>query len=489
VIVVENIEPIVDKIKDLFVTVRYKYIKQNEDNGDYATFNSIKNSNHYPLVDNSIRSHLQHKSTYGIFCNMSSAKFITFDVDIRDLLKAKKTVLAIHKVLNDFGIPDDVIYTSISGNKGYHVEIYFTKEIKYWLIKKIYNATFKEVKNLLDGKLIKREIELRPSNSKGVKMPLGINYKNKDAEGNICWYIDVYNNFQAYKTLDFILSITKIGADIITDLIKDIVIESNSYQKNKNREVDQNDTEPSNIDLTNETPKTLKKLFEMGLTKKGTRNASTYKLAIYLNTLKLTEDDCRVELRKWMDRQDPKLYDTDLKTCYQEIDRCTDSVFGRNIVWANGLSEIEVSKSEILSIYQYDKKLHSTISALLFHSKRYSNIDNQFFMTYEQLSKATGRTLKTVITHIKILEKEGILKVIRAPIKFEEGEFRSHPNTYELNINVLPSENNSSMQIPVENVSEYQKSYAKLKLSLFSIEEIGNILQLVDQAKTLSTIK
>ncbi|SES88957.1 hypothetical protein SAMN05421676_10231 [Salinibacillus kushneri] len=482
-----EMKSIVGKMIDLFITLRYKYIKQNNDElGSYTTFNSRENKRHIPFVNDFIHSHLQHKNTYGIFCNKFTAKFITFDVDIKNSLKAKKTVLALHSVLYEFGIPDNVIYTSISGSKGYHVDIYFTEEIDYRLIKKLYNATCKEVKYLLDGNLEKNEIELRPSFKNGVKLPLGINFKNKDPNSNICWYVDPYNNFQAYKSLDFILSIIKIDAHIIDDLINDIVIQSGvnpseSSRKNKTRDIDNSGL--SSIDLTQETPKTLKSLFEKGLTKKGTRNASLYKLTIYLRTLRLSKDDCKRELVKWMNRQDPKLYDTKLETCYAEIERCIESVYSRNIVWSNGLSEIEVSRDEVLSIYQYDKKLHSIITALLFHSKRFSNIDNQFFMTYEQMAIATTRTLKTVVTHIKTLEKKKIVTVTRSPIKYEEGKFMSHPNTYELNINWLHSEKGKSTKVSVENLSDYQKNYAKAKLSLFSMEEISNILELIDQAK------
>lgn len=61
-----DINQVVEKMKQLFITVRYKYIKLNED-GSYHTFNIYNNDKHVSLNDGFLKSHILQKSTYGIF--------------------------------------------------------------------------------------------------------------------------------------------------------------------------------------------------------------------------------------------------------------------------------------------------------------------------------------------------------------------------------------------------------------------------------------
>ncbi|MHA6252765.1 hypothetical protein [Oceanobacillus sp. CAU 1775] len=109
------------------------------------------------------------------------------------------------------------IATSISGNKGYHIDIYFTKELEYRFIRKIYNATIIELENLTGSKIgiDNNNVELRPSYNKELKLPLGINFINKNTDTNVCWYADIYNNFKPYKSFDFVLSINQIDTNFI----------------------------------------------------------------------------------------------------------------------------------------------------------------------------------------------------------------------------------------------------------------------------------
>lgn len=477
---------ILNKMKELFITVRYKYIKQNNDGNGYQTFNQYEKERHKPLHDGFLKSHLMRENTYGIFCRKNLTKFVTFDVDVPDKTEAKRVVLALYESLNNLGIPTHKIYTSWSGTKGYHVDIYFSKEIPYKSMEKLYNAAIKSTLNLLGGNL-EGQIEKRPSPTQGLKLPLSINFKNKNQIDNICWYVDVQNNFTPIRSLDFILTIEPIDAQIISDLINDLpdVETDQSLANGKILEKNRINVDFSNFYLSKEDLNTLEKLYNEGLKNSGTRNASLCKLAIYFNTLKVKKSECNQLLKDWMDNQDPNLYKTPLNTCYQEINRIVDLVYKKNIILFKGKTEISISKSDMLTIFQYPKKLHNIITVLLIHSKRFEDKDRKFYMTYEQISRASRCAVRTAMNQIKELEQIGIIKVTRNHIL---GTPENHPNTYELSLNWLKSDREIMINVTAEKLDSYLDIRIDLIKETFSYIELSNIKEILIKAKEQQAI-
>lgn len=481
----ENNE-ILNKMKELFITVRYKYIKQNIDGNGYQTFNQYEKERHKPLHDGFLKSHLMRENTYGIFCRKNLTKFVTFDVDVPDKTEAKRVVLALYESLSNLGIPTDKIYTSWSGTKGYHVDIYFSKEIPYKYMEKLYDAAVKSTLNLLGGN-IEGQIEKRPSPTQGLKLPLSINFKNKNQVDNICWYVDVQENFMPIRSLDFILSIEPIDAQVISDLINDLpdVEIDQSLSKGKLLEENSVNADFSNFDLSKENLNTLEKLYNEGLKKSGTRNAALCKLAIYFNTLKVQKSECYLLLKDWMDNQNPILYKTPIKTCYQEINRIVDLVYKKNVILFKSKTEISISRSEMLTIYQYPKKLHNIITVLLIHSKRFEDKDKKFYMTYEQISRASRCAVRTAMNQIKELEKNGIIKVTRGRIL---GTHENYPNTYELNMNWLKSDKEIMVNVSAETLESYLDIRIYLITEIFSYIELSNIKEILIKTKEQQAI-
>lgn len=321
----DDINLIVEKMKQLFITVRYKYIKLNE-NGSYHTFNKSNNENHVSLHDGFLKSHIMQHSTYGIFCRKTHSKFVTFDVDIPNIPEAKKVVLALYESLNTLGIPTNNIFTSWSGTKGFHVDVYFSDEIPYKSVKKLFVAAVSIAYNLLGGN-IHGEIELRPTPTQGLKLPLSINHKSKDKNNNVCWYVDVYNDFYPIRSFDYFLNIEPLDVDIIKDLISDIQEGEEEFGDNKSHSKELERTPLGNLDFSEDTFDSLEDLYKNGLRKPGTRNTVTCKLAVLFNTLREEKDICIQELKHWMDKQDKEFYNTPLKDCYTEIERIVNLVY------------------------------------------------------------------------------------------------------------------------------------------------------------------
>lgn len=194
---------IVDKINDLYISTRFKYLMQLHD-GTYITLNSKDNKKHKPLNDGLIKSHLNGSATIGVFGgNTKGSKFICFDIDQSELIKSKFLTYRLYNTLLEMNIKEEYIYISYSGNKGYHVEIFFDKFIDNRLIKRFYELTINngEFHDIEEGR-----IELRPIRQDvGVKIPLGVHKKTK----NKCYYVDINNDLKPIEDVQYVLSIKK----------------------------------------------------------------------------------------------------------------------------------------------------------------------------------------------------------------------------------------------------------------------------------------
>ena len=181
-----------------------------------------------------------------------------------------------------------------------------------------------------------------------------------------------------------------------------------------------------------------------------------------------------------MQRQDRALYKTRLNDCYKEITRIVKIVYDKNIVFNNGLTEITVSRSEMLSIYQYPKKFHKTLFALFIHSKRFKDLNSEFFMTYEQLALAAQCSDKTAITHVKLLEKDNLIRVTRSPISLRGNRPESRPNFYKLNLRSLSADKDISYNVAVTNVKDYQDLKISIIKVVFPNNEWWNITKILN---------
>ena len=117
---------IAQAINKLYITYRKRFIEQYND----KETNKIKwTENKYTLKDSIILEHLRQKKTIGIFSGSIITSFICFDVDINDENYCKWAVYKLVDSLQNLGISGKYIHISLSGSKGYHVEIFFDKPV------------------------------------------------------------------------------------------------------------------------------------------------------------------------------------------------------------------------------------------------------------------------------------------------------------------------------------------------------------------------
>ena len=183
-----------------------------------------------------------------------------------------------------------------------------------------------------------------------------------------------------------------------------------------------------------------------------------------------------------MRNQKKEYYDTPLEICYKEISRIVEGVYSNNIVLGKGKAKtmIAVSRNDLLTIHQYPKKFHKTINAIFIHSKCFADENGQFYMTYEQISEAAPCSLRTAVSHIKELEELKVIKVMRSPILFDGETPYNLPNTYELNLDFIDGDNDTSVTIEAPKLDKYGNTKIELILKVFPDKEwmdIDNILK------------
>ncbi|KIL38495.1 hypothetical protein SD70_26010 [Gordoniibacillus kamchatkensis] len=172
-------QKIIKKLGDLYIIQRKKYLVQYPRN--YVTLTAgeqtKKGKKVTALTDRHLQKHLEGEFTIGTFGGKFKTKFITFDVDFGSNAEmAKWITYKISETLREFGINDH--YISYSGNKGYHIDLFFEDLILIEHAKKFFDHILIQSDILQyfdDG----QKVEFRPTDAQGVKIPLGVHQKTK----------------------------------------------------------------------------------------------------------------------------------------------------------------------------------------------------------------------------------------------------------------------------------------------------------------------
>lgn len=216
----KKIKGLDDKLLDMYVTETSFILKQiyNEDMKESAyIFEKLDNkkTNQYFLVKNLMKKHILFEETIGLFANREYgfSKFITFDVDSKDTKYLKELIMELKRI----GIKESNLLVSNSGNKGYHVDLFFTKnQNKYPTINTIQNFYYKVITEVQNNIMSKYEhllsvpldkiIELRPTGYLGCKLPCGKhigtgNFCNLFGESNLKEKITISNSLKRLEAV------------------------------------------------------------------------------------------------------------------------------------------------------------------------------------------------------------------------------------------------------------------------------------------------
>lgn len=391
------------------------------------------------LSDVHIKQHLQQRQTIGVFAGTQLSKFVCFDVDIKDEKLAKLTVYKLAETLQDIGIAGDYIHISLSGNKGYHVEIFFDRLISNVVIKQFYLMILNksELLNINYG-----QVELRPTESQGVKLPLGCHWRT----GKTCWYVDYENGLQPIEKYDYILTIQQLDSEYFYALMNrhNDSLELSIQESDELEEIKQK-YKPLNVYKENideqATVTAVEKLLDEGLTMQGTRHNSLAKISKYFKYIGMSKHENGDSLIKWLALQDSKLYRTSWEDCLNDINSIVKWVYESDCSLIVRNMNIEISSGEVSELLKVKgKNTKLVLHAMIIHSKRYALQNGIFYMTFEQMQEATGLTRMTLISIIKKLEAVKMIEVVERNVS-QDGTFKKKPNKYRITMDTTIQKN------------------------------------------------
>jgi DNA primase catalytic subunit len=466
-----NKKEIVDKLRELYVlrdkiyiyqpryiwNIEEKRYKRNS-NGDYSKVNL--NDNKYKnltkkeykkrTITASLNRHIKEDSnfTLGIFGGEHMSKFICFDVDYPSMETSKFIAKKILEVLKEeVGIND--CYISYSGNKGFHIEIFFEDLIENVAAKALYDyvvesigVTDKYFKEMFKGNVEKRGTTYL----QGVKIPLGIHQKTLKY---CCYCTHNMKYMSVEESQEYILTIKKISHQIVYDFLhkKGIKINGEREPTGENNptvkqyiqgenildKLKRLDIYDPNFDMMEEK---ILSYLNTGLKYVNTRHDVTFIIALYFKWLGYAKDQMELELLEWLKRQTGK-YTTSEKDALKDTLQIIKDVIEKSYTLkAEKKEDVEITFNEFSTILtkvnQKNEKL--LMFALIVHAKYCVNsIERVFYMSYPQMAKVTGLDAKTCERIIPRLVSQGVLEVVEKNRK-KEGTFIKLPCKFKITL-------------------------------------------------------
>ena len=431
----DNTKEIVAKINDLYILKRKKWIKLST-LGNYSMME-------YPrdpmIIDFVLESHLKGFFTVNVFSGMKISKFLCFDVDEKDNIFARWKVQKLIDSMNNLGIHQKYIATSFSGNKGYHVELFFDKLMALSEVRKFYEI-------IISDSELDETVEFRPTGTQSIKIPLGWNYNNKNMMENECCFVDPFNYFKPFSR-EYIFNTEKVESNLILDIIENFYsVDSEiisdpviySYASNSawkdDKELIHNNIQPYN-------PVEIKDLIAeketIGIKAKGTRHNILKDLTLlYKNGLGLDQNDNKKRLIEFMEKQNPNNYSTPWKEVIREIETLVEYNYKYDYqlprYYRFNDPQFSISDKDVERILEVKSKNGKLLlCSLLVHCKKYANSEGMFFMTFEQMTKSSKLSYSTCYRQIQYLSDNNFIEIVRCNRK-RDGTYLKYPNSYKL---------------------------------------------------------
>lgn len=433
---------LIRKFNKLYIQTRSKYLIQFP-NGKYVTLTYAPNNKVTKFNDSMITSHLEGKFTYGMFSGSYFSKFITFDVDCEDEALSRWITLKLAYVLEtEYRISREDIHVSYSGSKGYHVDLFFIKQIKVEDLKAFHRSVLISVGSIPQG-----QIEFRPTWFQGVKLPLGIHQKT----GNRCWFVDneTLEPLLDDDSFEYFLRIEPIPSELVASSVMDLTDEQ---IKEFEYVAASTDITVNAVDMSQALQNAARIIKDGRLTQSGTRHRTTYMLALFGNTQGWEREET-VQIIMDILLATPREYFSKGSTpeyWQKEAERLVNYVFDNDKTIIGSDKDLIIYKSEILAVLNVGTFRQKQLAyAMLVTSKRFGKI---FYLTINAAMRMIGTSSReTVQNGIRNLIDAGFIKYHRkAEVdkarSLEVGQVRYKPNKYRLAIDE-PDEGEKSVTV------------------------------------------
>lgn len=452
---------IIDKIYSLYITNTDKWVKLSESTLQYSTIE--KKADYFRQFNRGdIKRHLDGRDTIGIFPLKNCSKFLIFDVDAYySQYDAIEIASNIKHVLEGY-FPKEEIHITYSGNKGYHVELFFDKLVAIKDLQELFNIVLDEI-NIEEYAGINVEIrpELKGIDGRGIKLPLGINHKNQMGN-NYCYFIG--EDLEPVENeIEYILNIKKSDNSIVDEMIRNysnISLKSDKNGKLNNRdevkdsikEIKDNfneiNSESINKVVSDCSIAGIKNYFDNGLIEIGTRHNISFLIALYLKEQGYDINENQEILLEWSMKQVERgMSNGNNNEIIRDIKNILNGVYSRDknyhlsrlrkeiYITQDDLNKLEalnmLGKGIGVKVISHQKILYS----MIIHAKRYSHENGQFYMTYDQIQEVTDiKSRNSICKCISELGEWGYINIIARNVK-EEGSKKNSPNQYCIKFN------------------------------------------------------
>lgn len=320
-----------------------------------------------------ILTHLDGGNAVSVLANARSTIFLCFDVDVKD----PDRVNAIRHALIDMGIPDDYIYISTSGGKGYHIELFFDGEVWNTRAQELYKLVFD-----LYG-VNQTKVECRPLATMAIKLPLGINHKT----GNKCWYVNK-DTLEPIEDDEYIFSIKKFSVESLEEII---------HAANKRRFYQSLETAVKPTHVRDELIYTLPVI-----TAQGQRHSMMCSVAMHYRLNGADEDEIYNKLLEWADQQNRSLIESTDEEIEKDAAAIARSISKKNVTIKEQKPKRDklpdagtyITAEDAERILKITSKSYRKVAFLLF---AYCRRFDPAVISYDQMMEITGLTRSYVI--------------------------------------------------------------------------------------------
>lgn len=183
-----DLDAIAAALDRLYVSERKRYVRM----AGGRAFVPKRGKRPVPLTMEALSAHVQRQCAVGVYAGDRGSRFLCFDVDDG----RRETAEAILSCLYECGVPEDKAHVSLSGGKGYHIDLFFDEEIPVAHLMQVYNFVLEQCG------LDRHRVEFRPTGGMAIKLPLSVHWRT----GAVCWFLDRHT-WAPVDTPNYILDI------------------------------------------------------------------------------------------------------------------------------------------------------------------------------------------------------------------------------------------------------------------------------------------
>jgi hypothetical protein len=470
---------IINKVQEFYIHDRNRALRFNTSTNTYFE-EKCEGDKKCIFHEYYISQHFLGESIYGVYYWKYSTKFLVFDVDTyNDCLKEGRIIAKSIKNFLVKNIPSCKVYINFSGHKGFHVTIFFNKPFEISKTKKLFNLVLYEIKADRYSNTI---VESRPegNHSKGVKLPLCVNFRNTNVKdiadnSNFAYYLDDDMNIVTDE-VNFFLNLEKTDTNLIEILLCNSKF-SKGLKYNYNKTLKSLPKNPSKktgpasnnlnkttalaslknktISISNDySDSALQRYLKNGLIMQGMRHDVSFRLALLLRDNGHSKNEIYNILHPWsLEQMQNNMSKSSIYEIEKDLNNIVYHMKESYVLYRNNpaaISSEEMIYFKILNniAIKTKKSMNSkkkVFFALLIHMKRHAKYGKDFFMTYEHIRNLSGVTgNSTIYSTINELERYGFIKIISRGIINEANHYlieqlndESKDNKY---FNICPNE-------------------------------------------------